>query len=438
MTMMISIYLRQLLEMMHLQFLQQTTSLQLFLQQPLVGKFQNENFLKENETISNLKLRGSYGLTGNQALSPGQSLSQFNIIPSTTVGEQATLQESQPENDDLKWETSFQTNVGLDLGLYNNRVSLSFDYFNIDTEDLIFQAPVPLLLGKANISVFENIGEINNKGIEISLNTRNISNENFSWTTDLNFSTSKNEIIKLKNGTDIIGNAAPSFFSTSQTYILREGESIGSFWGLEFLGVFDGTNLPEGAAEASDAGDPLFADFDGDGIADQTIIGDPNPDFTFGITNNFSYKDFDLSVFFQGVVGGDILNLNDSVFNSGVSNVSEEFFEEFRAGNLPTLADRREISSRFVEDGTYVRLKNIALGYNLPKKMLNSIGLENVRLSVSAQNLLTFTDYSGPDPEVSFFGASGSNNTSSNVVQGHDFGNYPTIKSFNLGVNVKF
>ena len=398
----------------------------------IAWKVSNEDFFDSN-TISSLKLRASYGVTGNQALNPGQSLSQYNVIagPSFSLVQNA--------NPDLKWETSYQTNVGFDLGLLTNKISLSFDYFNIDTKDLLYQVPVLPSLGIANVAIYDNVGEINNRGFEVSINTRNISNEKFSWTTDLNFSAIKNEIVSLDKGLDILGDASPPALSSStgNTFILREGEAIGSFYGYDYQGIYDGTNIPEGTAVFDDVeGQALYADVDGDDVPDEVIIGDPNPDFTVGLTNTFKYNNFDLNIFFQGVFGGDILNLNEYLFSSSTSNISQEFFEDLKAGNLPTLQDDRRISSRFVEDGTYVRLKNIALGYSLPSDFLDNMGIDNVRVSISAQNLLTFTNYTGPDPEVSY---SGNNTTySSSVIKGHDFGNYPTIKSLTFGVNVKF
>ena len=412
-------------------------------------KVSNENFLKDSETISNLKLRASYGVTGNQAISPYQSLAQLAVTPATAIETDASVSVAQEANPDLKWESSYQTNIGLDLGLFNNAISLSLDYYNIDTKDLLLEtATSPAYSGAVDLEVFSNVGEINNKGFEISLSTRNISNDNFSWTTDFNLSTNKNEVITLNNG-DIIDSAAPGYFSGKDTYILREGEAIGLFWGLEYEGVYQGGALPAGTAlkgSFSEAGDPLFADLDGNGeidTGDQQIMGDPNPDFTFGFTNNFSYKNLDLNIFFQGSQGGEILNLTNVQLFNGDSNSITDVFNAWTptntGSNIPSSKIRdREISSRFVEDGSYIRLKNIALGYTFPSDLVENLGLDNLRISVSAQNLLTFTKYSGLDPEVSYFGSGGGDTGSSNVVQGHDFGNYPTVRSINFSLNLKF
>ena len=413
-------------------------------------KVSNEDFLKDSETISNLKLRASYGVTGNQAISAYQSLAELAVTPATAVDTDPAISVAQEANPDLKWESSYQTNFGVDLGLLNNRISLSLDYYNIDTKDLLLEATTtPAYSGATDLEVFQNVGEINNKGFEISLSTRNITNDNFRWTTDFNLSTNKNEVVKLVNGADIIDSAAPGYFSGKDTYILREGEAIGLFWGHEYRGVYQGGDVPAGTAlkgSFSEAGDPLFTDVDGSGeidTGDQKIIGDPNPDFTFGITNNFSYKNLDLNIFFQGSQGGEILNLTNVQLYNGDSNSVTDIFNAWTPTNtdtnIPSAKIRdREISSRFVEDGSYIRLKNIALGYTFPENTVEKLGLDNLRISVSAQNLFTITNYSGLDPEVSYFGSGGGDTVSSNVVQGHDFGNYPTVRSVNFNLSLRF
>ncbi|TXF90375.1 TonB-dependent receptor [Neolewinella aurantiaca] len=415
-------------------------------------KISNEDFLIDNETISSLKLRVSYGVTGNPSISPYQSLARFASLYASRNGQTVfAITPDQPANPDLKWESSYQTNIGVDLGLIDNRVNLSVDYYNIDTKDLILgNNGIPEYFGFQNDEILTNLGEINNRGFEISLNTKNIVKGDFRWSTDFNLSANKNEVAALINDADLFGNAAPSYFSHDRSYVLRVGEEVGLFWGYEYSGVYQGGDLPAGTQTLTGgvAGDPLFVDTDGNGEiteADRTIIGNPNPDFTFGFTNNFTYKNFDLNIFFQGAQGGDIFNMTNVQLNNGDANTTRDYFnnawtptntdtDQPRVGNN----SNREISSRFVEDGSYIRLKNIALGYNLPTATVEKLGIGGIRLSVSAQNLLTITDYSGLDPEVNYFGASGDNNTSSNTVQGFDFGNYPTVKSFNFSLNVQF
>lgn len=415
-------------------------------------KVSNEDFLVDNDHISNLKVRLSYGVTGNPSISPYQSLARFASLYASRNGQTVfAITPDQPANPDLKWESSYQANFGLDLGLIENRINLSVDYYNIDTKDLILgNNGIPEYFGFQNDEILTNLGEINNRGFEITLNTRNIVKGDLRWNTNLNFSRNKNQVVALINDADLFGNAAPSYFSHDRSYVLRVGEEVGLFWGYDYAGVYDGTDLPAGTQtlEGGVAGDPLFVDTDGDGEiteGDRTIIGNPNPDFTYGVTNSLTYKNFDLNIFFQGSHGGDIFNMTNVQLNNGDANTTRDYFnnawtttntntDQPRVGNN----SNREISSRFVEDGSYLRLKNVALGYNLPSATIEKLGIGSLRLSISAQNLLTFTKYSGLDPEVNYYGASGNNSTSSNTVQGFDFGNYPTVKSVNFTVNVKF
>ena len=413
-------------------------------------KISNESFLKDNETISNLKLRASYGVTGNQAISPFESLARFDNLYAVNNGQTINaVTPDQPANPNLKWETSNQTNLGLDIGLFNNKISLSLDYYNIDTEDLILadnnQAQ---FLGFLISRSLRNIGEVNNKGFEINLNTRNISNQDFSWTTDFNLAINRNEVVALGGDIDLFLDASPGYFNLPRTHLLREGEVLGAFWGYDYQGVYQGGDLPAGTAllPGGEAGDQLFTDVDGSGEispSDQQIIGDPTPDFTFGFTNNFSYKNFDLNIFFQGVQGGDIMNLTAIQLFNGDSNATTDILNSWTPTNTNTNIPRarlrgKEISSRFVEDGSYIRLKNIALGYTLPSEVVEKLGMQNVRLSLSAQNLFTITNYSGLDPEVSYFGSGGGSSSDANTTSGFDFGNYPNVRSVNFSVNLKF
>ena len=424
-------------------------------------KVSNESFLHDHSTISNLKLRASYGLTGNQAIGPYASLSTFDVQPPGQVGGAFGVNLAREANPDLKWETSTQTNFGLDVGLFENRISLSADYYNIDTRDLLaVDRASNFYLGNTDLDVLRNVGAINNNGIELSLTTNNINKNDFRWTTNLNFARNRSEVVELSSGTEQIGSGAPGYFSGATTYILREGEPIGVFWGLDYQGVYQGGAIPEGTALTPVSfdddgnpvpGEPLFsevADEEGnfDGIIDDNdrqIIGDPNPDFTFGMTNTVSYKNFDLNIFFQGAAGGDIFNLTAvQLYNgdsNGVTDVLNSWTPDNTETDIPRAAIRgRERSSRFVEDGSYLRLKNIALGYTLPTNLLQNAGISSARLTLSAQNLLTVTGYSGLDPEVSYFGSGGESRGDDNVIQGHDFGNYPNLRSLTFGLNLKF
>ena len=424
-------------------------------------KVSNESFLIDNTTLSNLKLRASYGLTGNQAIGPYESLATYRVQPPSEVDGAFGVDLAREANPDLKWETSYQTNVGMDVGLFENRIQLSADYYNIDTKDLLaVDRASNFYLGTTDLDVLRNVGAINNKGIELSLTSTNINKNDFRWTTTLNYARNRNQVVELSSGKELIGSGAPGYFSGATTYILREGEAIGLFWGLNYQGVYQGGDIPAGTAVAGSSkdpegnpipGEPLFAevaDEEGNfnGIIDDNdrqIIGDPNPDFTFGLTNTFSYKNFDLNIFFQGAVGGDIYNLTAIQLYNGDSNGLTDVLNSWTPTNTDTDIPRaivrgRERSSRFVEDGSYLRLKNVALGYVLPTGMLQNVGFSSARISLSAQNILTLTGYSGLDPEVSYFGSGGESSGDDNVIQGHDYGNYPNLSSITFGLNLKF
>jgi TonB-linked SusC/RagA family outer membrane protein len=409
-------------------------------------KISNEDFLKDSETISNLKLRFSYGLTGNPSIQPYQSLASYDNIYAV-IGD-ASANAVVPEqlaNPDLKWETSYQSNIGLDAGLWANRLTLSLDYYNIDTKDVILgDTSAPEYVGFLNSTSLKNIGEINNRGFEIGLSARIISKEDFSWTADFNWSRNRNEIVSLVNGEDIFLDASPGHFLQDETHVLREGEAVGQFWGYEYRGVNQGTPTAGTASFGDDvaAGGELFTDLNDDGqitTADRMIIGDPNQDWTAGFNNTFRYKDFDLNIFFQGATGGEIFNFNLLEAASGGDNATTEALDVWTPSNtdtnVPSAKVRaKRISSRFIYDGSYIRLKNIALGYNLPETLIEKMGMENVRLSVSGQNLLTFTDYP-TDPEVSY---KADGNQASNTNLGFDYGNYPNFKSVTFSLNIKF
>ena len=402
--------------------------------------------LKDSDKISSLKFRLSYGATGNPSISPYQSLARFASLYASSNGSTVfAVTPDQPANPDLKWETSYQTNFGVDLGLIDNRINVSLDYYNIDTKDLILgNNGIPEYFGFANDEILTNLGEINNKGFEFAISSRNVVKGDFRWTTDFNISFNKNEVVALINDADLYGDAAPNYFATDRSYVLRVGEEVGLFYGFDYAGVMGG----EAAAGALPfaggvAGDPVFVDVDGDGeitASDRTIIGNPNPDFTFGFNNTLSFGDFDLGIFFQGSQGGEIFNMTNVQLNNGDANTTYDYYNAAQSGDAPRVGNNsnREISSRFIEDGSYIRLKNLAFGYNLPSTITDKIGIGNARLSISAQNILTITDYSGLDPEVNYAADQAGSNFAGNTAQGFDFGNYPTVKSVSFSLNVKF
>lgn len=404
----------------------------------------NEAFLKDNSIISNWKWRASYGATGNPSISPYGTLARFSEIYSV-IGDNVVnaVAVTVLANSNLKWETSYQMNLGIDIGFFKNRLNLTFDYYKINTVDLLFNRPLPEYVGLANPVQTQNIGELENRGYEFTISSVILSKDDFTWSGNLNISTNKNKMLTLpSDNEDILINSTPGHFLQSESQILRVGEPIGSFYGFIYDGVIqEGQTIPDGFEDQP--GGELFRDVSGDGIInseDKTIIGDPTPDFTIGFSNDLKYKNFDLNLFIQGSVGGEILNYSLLEMGSGSSNATTDALNSWSASNtttdVPSPAVRtKRISSRYVYDGSYVRLKNISLGYSLPVNLISKIGFTKARLYVSAQNLITFTKYPGADPEVNYRNNS---NERSNTNLGLDYGSYPNVKTFTMGVNLTF
>ncbi len=390
----------------------------------------NESFFT-SETISLLRLRGGWGQTGNDRVPTNAALDLYRDNPwipnGGSEGTPAILPGLTLANPDLTWETTTQTNIGLDLGIINNKFNLSLEYYNKKTSDLLLSKKVAGFTGKQN--QFVNAGEVENKGIDISLSGTPVSTDNFSWNFNVNFTRNKNEVIKLVDGLDIIFPDIRLGNSNALTAnVIKVGESIGSFFGFVFEGV-DTTN-----------GNAIYAD-------DRKIIGDPNPDFTYGINNTITYKNFDLNFFFQGVQGNDIFNVTRSLLIGRSGDIpfglSTELRNTWTATNtsapLPSLnaTNTQLLSSEFVEDGSYIRLKNISLGYTLnDSNLLKTIGGESLRFYISGQNVFTITDYSGIDPEIS--SGRGFDGSFNDAAAGIDAGAYPLPRTFTLGLNFKF
>ncbi|WP_236971734.1 TonB-dependent receptor [Membranihabitans marinus] len=401
-----------------------------------------EEFLKNIAAINEVKLRTSYGITGNQAIGAYQSLARFRTIPSTVINNTLVnaVAPNTVANNNLKWESTGQLNVGLDVAILDRRISFTAEYYNMRTKDLLFNLPLPQYSGYT--SLLKNIGVVENIGYEFSISTVNIEDE-LRWTTDFNFSTNKNKIIELPNGNDIFSSSAPGHMvGVGATQVLRENYPTGQFFGYIYEGVYqEGDEFLPGAGFEQEAGGEKFKDLNGDGKLDnqdRTIIGDPNPDFTWGLNNSLEYKGFDLNVFVHGVIGGDIYSF--SIYEletlNGYSNTTLNALNRWTPQNTNTdvpkaNGDRARVSSdRFIYDGSFVRIKNISLGYSVPKKVLSRFGIMDTRLYVSGQNLWTITDYPGYDPEVNWRG--------SNTNQGMDYGGYPYTRSMTIGLQVKF
>lgn len=444
-------------------------------------RISSEKFMEETQNwLSNLKLRLGYGMNGNDGLPTyryGSTMQAFQTVFGTAY------RMSNNANPDLKWEASVQYNGGIDLGLFNNRVNLTVDTYYKTTKDLLLQPSVSPVLGGLGWTDIQtpwmNIGKVENRGLDISLNTHNIAGKDFNWTSALSFSLNRNKVKELDDlGTPSYGRL--DWYAAFQSVsMISVGQPIGVFYGYKTDGLYkDAEDLrnsakPEGVeihrTTGAWVGDVKFKDISGpngvpDGIIneyDQTVIGDPNPDFTFGFSNTFNYKDWELGIGLTGSVGGDILNYvrvktegvmsqwdnqSTTVLNRAqlgyvngnkydVANVDNSYIINPNA-TLPRwsgndINGNNRMSDRWIEDGSYLRIQNISLAYNLPKIWLKKTGISNCKLYFNVQNVYTFTGYSGLDPEIGSYNQQAG---LSNV----DMGRYPSPRVFTLGANVTF
>ncbi len=386
----------------------------------IAWRISEEDFFPDM-AVSNLKIRASYGLTGNDFIPSLRYLDLYS--PSSFYLNQPGISISQIPNPSLKWESTAQTNLGLDVGFFTNRINLNIDVYQKETIDLLLDRPLPTSTGFSGVT--DNIGRLQNKGVEINLQTDNFTGD-FSWSTIMNIAFNENEVLELYNNqpVDDIGRGGNR---------LEVGEPIGIFYGWNSLGVDPST------------GDIVFEDVDGNEMIDsrdRTKIGDPNPVFTGGLNNRFSWKGLALTIFFQYSYGNDIFNGTRVYLESmkGSDNQFATVLDRWREPgditNVPraTNSDRNENnrhSSRFVEDGSYLKLKNLRLSYNLPQNLITRLGLTRMEIYLVGQNLWTLTDYTGMDPEVNYAGQ--------DVTRlGTDFFTYPQSKSLSLGFSMNF
>ncbi len=390
----------------------------------------NENFLKNNPFISELKLRTSWGLTGSQAISPYATLNQLSA--GRTIFDDALYTTFSPGTrlpGNLKWETTEQKDLGIDIGLFKNRILISADYYIKNTRDLLNTVVLPSSLGFT--STIQNVGEVQNKGFEFGVDSK-VFTGSFKWDLNANISFNRNKVVKLYGEGDILGGNVNVVVINDASNILREGQPIGRFWGYIENGYTEDGKLK-------------FVDLDNNGTInqnDKTYIGNPNPDFIYGINSSMSYKGFDLSLFIQGVQGNDLLNVSSIVntidYGFGLNMPKEVLYNHWTPDNtnakypIITRNANARMSNRFVEDGSYLRLRNIQLAYNLPLDKWNVKWMRSTQLYASAQNLLTLTKYSWWDPEVNSRGGDNS------ISQGIDHNGYPTYKSWTIGLRVGF
>jgi TonB-linked SusC/RagA family outer membrane protein len=416
----------------------------------------NEDFLEDSK-VSNLKLRASWGQVGSQAIEPYQSLSQFTSTGVfSTIGNTPTIG-IQPSatagNKNLKWETTTTFDVGFDLGLFNNALELNVSYYNKKTQDLLQLVSLPAQEGFSNILV--NLGEVENKGLEIGVFADILRNKEIKWSSSFNVSFNKSKVLDIGTAPRLFpadGQAFVNVFVNTNVY--EVGHPIGAFYGWKADGLiqttdFDGsgnpTFIPFNGGQT--LGGNKFVDVTGNGVLnidDRVVIGDPNPDAILGWNNDFSYKNLSLNLFFQSSIGNDIANASRYVLiNPRFSgNTLQEYYDNRWTPTNPTNDPRYPrpginnpdtFNSSLIEDGSYLRLKNVTLKYNvpLPKNWKSFSGLE---ISLTGTNLWTITNYSGLDPEVDSFDSL----RGQGGLFGLDFGTYPTTRLISLGVNAQF
>jgi TonB-linked SusC/RagA family outer membrane protein len=397
----------------------------------------DEPFLKNVQALSDLKFRLSYGITGNDGIGLYNSLSAY-VTSRTVFGdtEVLTTQAGRIGNPDLRWEKTAQFDVGFDLGLLNNRIQLTADYYQKTTSDLLLAIDLPATIGFTTVT--RNIGSLENKGFELGITSVNIDGK-FKWTTNGNISTNRNKVLRLADADQYLVTDG----GTSMQTIVKVGEAVGSFYGRVFDGVWQSNEAVKAAGGLAQTGDvggaPRYKDVNGDGVfnnaTDRAVIGNGLPKFIFGLTNTFSYKGLDLAIFLQGVQGNQLYNQTRNVTETDPgatalkSFINDHWQTEKPSNNRPSARQWSIFNSSYlIEDGSFLRLKNISLGYRLP---LKTKSIRAARVYVSGQNLLTVSKYSGYDPEVN-------SNFTSNTTYGIDNFAYPPARTFTIGGTITF
>jgi len=414
-------------------------------------RISKESFFPQAKWLGETKIRLSYGANGNQEIGAYQRFSTYGsgFNYAGTNGIQGGIAPQQIGNNLLRWETTKQLNAGLDASLFSNRLTLTFDAYLKRTTNLLTNVPLPFNAGAQTPQIIQNVGTVQNKGIELGINSTNIQNQDggFNWTTNFNFSLNRNQVRTLGTLRNEQGQAVERTIIGDYT-ITQTGAPLGAFYGYVMQGIFQSTaDIGQAATQPNNPqpGDIRFADLNGDGVIDandRTIIGNPNPKFFAGLTNTLTYKGFELSIFFQGSYGNDIFNQN----RVNIEGMADPFNQTTRVLNrwTPTNTNtdmpravrydpnqNNRFSTRFVESGTYTRLKNLTVAYNLSAKALQRLKISSTRIYITGQNLLTFTSYTGYDPEVSA-------DPFSSVGFGRDYGVYPQARTYTAGINFNF
>lgn len=423
--------------------------------------FSEENFARNLTWLSQGKLRFGVGSTGNNRVTDYASLTSLVISPTSGYSvNNAPLKGVVPGslgNSKLKWETTVQYDLGLDLGFLNDRIKFTADLYQKTTKDLLLRATLAPSMGFLN--AYRNVGKVQNKGLELSLNTINIRNRQFSWESNFNIAFNRNKVVSLNDDEPSLATRVNwGNFNNAYPYIAVPGQPIAMFYGYLFDGIYQYSDfdrvgndwvlkkgVPNNGNDRANIqpGDVRYRDINGDGVVDSydlTIIGNPNPKFTGGFTNNFQYRDFDLSIFLQFSYGGQIQNANRIEFEGGdptartslnmFASVADRWTPENQSNSLFRIGGQgpTAYSDRTIEDGSYLRLKTITLGYTLPAAITKRAGINLLRFYFSAQNLLTWTKYSGLDPEVSTYDSA--------LTPAFDWSPYPRSRSFTFGLEI--
>ena len=392
----------------------------------------DESFMEDLPAISNLKLRASYGVTGNSEIPAYRALAGMNNYTVVFGGARDIgIGTGRMSNAALQWEKTHQVDVGLELGLFNNRVNLEADIYRRKVDDMLLDAPLPYSSGYS--SIFTNIGSMENKGVEIGLNTTNLQYENFSWSTTFNISINKNEVLALSGGSDIFPGASS---------IIRVGEPVGSFYGRKHLGTWSTSEAAEAERYNMLPGDVKYLDLNNDGIIndnDRTILGKGIPDGYGTFLNTFEYKGWSLTVDLQFMYGNDVLDrsIHSAEDRQGIANSYKTVLNAWTEDNQNTpIAQIRPINAYYttnddshkVSDASFIRGRNLLLSYRFPQELASRLKLQSLRVSGSVQNFFVATKYSGYDPEVS--------NTGAAFGQGYGLYDYPRPRVFMLGINI--
>lgn len=396
-----------------------------------------EKFMENLKSIlPEFKIRGSYGTVGNAAV-PAYS-SHLKFYPGMDDNGNPTLSISDLGNTNLKWERTRELNIGIDTRWWDGRLSFSAEYYDKKTKDLLMWQKVPSALGVS--SILTNVGSVSNRGFDLMLGGIPLSTKHFKWDINYTLNINKNKILELDGLSNTLVTTGADYPGLVGSYVQMVGQPMGTFLGYTFAGVWKQSEVSTAALYGAKPGDAKYVDINRDGKIDKddiSIIGNAQPKFSFGFNNTFTIYDFDLNIFWQGVSGNDIYNQNrirrESYSSDAfpTSPVIKDHWTPQHQTDVPSFSGSEYVnSSRWVEKGAYLRLKNITLGYRIPRKLLSKIGCSSARIYLSANNLWTITDYSGFDPEASM----GSDADAAGV----DRGIYPSSKSFLVGVDISF